>query len=347
MPRNNDPIYRKIQDDIEQRIRSGSFLPGMQIDSEQQLAEHWGCSRHPVRKALLSLSKRGMVQQRPGRGWFVSNKQLRGKGQQQILCMGWSPSAELIKLCADHGCTLTSHRGQQISNRELLADICNDPDIIGFIAVEMHHADKAFIQALQQQGKHIVLIGLAEAAACDIISLDFFQASVDLVNKAVAQGHQHISFSGRHLHQEIRPFKRRLEGYLFACHQHQLPSYTWLLPRELFDGKEIGNWNAQQLIQNPEVTCCLLDSHATAQCIEAFHEIKAIPNEFCVAGYGNGRLSFRQALPVKSFDAIYEPWDDLHQAAVHRILARINGDSSRPSHTLIPCDFIRGETGVF
>lgn len=346
MARNNDPIYKKIFNDLERRISSGSYLPGMQIDSEQQLATAWSCSRHTVRKALLALSKRGLLQQRAGRGWFVASKKIRVQGSGQILCIGWQPTDEQHELCADHGYQLVRHENN-IHRHELLDEACNNDDIVGIVKIEMRHADLDFIRSLREHGKHIVLAGLAEPSICDVVSLDFFRASMDIVELALAKGHKHIAFLGRHLHLDIPPFKRRVEGYLHACQLHGLTPYTWIAPREMYAASNVSEWNVNKLREHPEVSCCLLDSHSTAQCLEAFITYKSIPDELIVAGYGNGRLSFGQSLPVKSFDAIYEAWEDVNHLAVRRMLDRLDGDTSRPNLSLIPCDFIRGETGVF
>lgn len=347
MPRQPDPRYRQIYDDLEQRIGSGSYLPGMKIDSEPQLAAAWSCSRHTVRKALLALAERGLLQQRPGRGWFVSNKKVHVRSGAQILFDGWQPKKHIRELCQDHGYQLSPLNEQLQDRQTLLSEICNDPDILGVVKVDMRGQDQAFIRELQQNKKHVVLIGLAEPSICDVISLDFFRASFDMVTHAINKGHRHIGFFGRHLHEEMPPFKRRVEGYRYACQFYDIPNYEFITPRELYLANDVSKWNAQQLAQNADISCCILDSQATAQCLDAFSQIKSIPEELIVGGYGNGRLHYGQHLPIKSFDAIYEAWDDLHEIAIRRMLDRLDGDKSRPSYTVVPCDFIKGDTGLF
>ena len=347
MPRKADPRYRTIYNDLEQRIGSGSYLPGMQIDSEPTLATRWSCSRHTVRKALLALAERGLLQQRPGRGWFVANKKTRVRSGAKILFDGWKPQKHLQELCQDHGYQLAPLKDHHQDRQTLLADICNDPDIHGIVKVDMRGHDQDFIRELQHNNKQIVLIGLAEPSICDVISLDFFRASFDMVTRAINRGHRHIGFFGRHLHEEMPPFKRRVEGYRFACQHYDIPCYEFITPRNLYLAQDVSSWSAQQLKENNELSCILLDSQATAQCLDAFSSVKSIPDELIVGGYGNGRLQYGQHLPVKAFDAIYEAWDDLHEIALRRMLDRLDGDTSRPSYTLVPCDFIKGDTGLF
>lgn len=347
MARNNNPVYRRIYEDLRKRIGSGSVLPGMALDSESTLARQWQCSRHSVRRALLLLSERGMLQQRAGRGWFVTSK-AGGHGKtRRIVCLGLSPSAALQTLAQDNGYHLQSWNTSGRQRADMYADICHDEHIVAVIATEMQQAPRDFIRELRRQQKHIVLIGLSKAADCDVVSLDFFNASKHIVELAHKQGHQHIAFFGRHLHQDIAPFRRRLDGYQFACQQLGIPACAWVLPREIYTSDATADWYRQRLHQHPQISACLIDANATAQCLQALHSVKSIPQQLAVAGYGNGRLTYKQSLPVQAFDAIYEPWEELHDIAVHRLLARLQGDQSRPSHTLIPCDFIKGDTGLF
>ena len=70
-----DPIYRQIADDLRQRIESGELAPGTQLPTEIELREHYNnASRNTIRDAIRSLSSRGLVVARPGRGTFVTEK---------------------------------------------------------------------------------------------------------------------------------------------------------------------------------------------------------------------------------------------------------------------------------
>lgn len=70
-----EPIYRQIADDLRQRIESGELAPGTQLPTELELREHYNnASRNTIRDAIKSLSARGLVVARPGRGTFVTEK---------------------------------------------------------------------------------------------------------------------------------------------------------------------------------------------------------------------------------------------------------------------------------
>jgi DNA-binding LacI/PurR family transcriptional regulator len=68
-----EPLYRQIQADLETRIRSGELLPGMAVPSERQVSETYGVSSITARRALLELSKQGLIYGHQGIGRFVAD----------------------------------------------------------------------------------------------------------------------------------------------------------------------------------------------------------------------------------------------------------------------------------
>ena len=69
--RNRNPIWRRIQSELEFEIRSGLLGPGDQLASESELSGRFGVHRHTVRTALANLASCGLVRAQQGRGVFV------------------------------------------------------------------------------------------------------------------------------------------------------------------------------------------------------------------------------------------------------------------------------------
>lgn len=65
-------LHRRIYDDIEGRILSGDWAPGVRIPFEHELTETYGCSRMTVNKAISELAARGLVTRRRRAGTFVA-----------------------------------------------------------------------------------------------------------------------------------------------------------------------------------------------------------------------------------------------------------------------------------
>jgi GntR family transcriptional regulator len=67
-----DPIWRRIAEDLRQKIESGELgRDGRALPSELELRDQYEASRNTVRDAVKWLTTRGLVETRPGQGTFV------------------------------------------------------------------------------------------------------------------------------------------------------------------------------------------------------------------------------------------------------------------------------------
>jgi GntR family transcriptional regulator len=69
-----DPMYRRIAEDLREKIESGELGAGGQVPTELELREQYDASRNTVRDAVKWLTTRGLVETRPGQGTFVVEK---------------------------------------------------------------------------------------------------------------------------------------------------------------------------------------------------------------------------------------------------------------------------------
>lgn len=63
--------YQQVAAAIEQAIADGKYLPGHRLASERDLAEELGVSRPTVRRAVIALEMRGLLEARQGSGVYV------------------------------------------------------------------------------------------------------------------------------------------------------------------------------------------------------------------------------------------------------------------------------------
>ncbi len=66
------PLYRQIEADLRERIRTGSLRPGAQVAPEPELMAEYGVSRATVRQALAGLVAEGLLEIRRGLGTYVT-----------------------------------------------------------------------------------------------------------------------------------------------------------------------------------------------------------------------------------------------------------------------------------
>src|SRR5882757_7591011 len=69
-------LWRQVADGIERGIADGSFAAGERLPGEIEIAETYRVNRHTVRRALATLSERGLVRAERGSGTYVEAPRL-------------------------------------------------------------------------------------------------------------------------------------------------------------------------------------------------------------------------------------------------------------------------------
>ncbi|MFX3617361.1 MAG: GntR family transcriptional regulator [Sporolactobacillus sp.] len=67
----NQPMYKKIYDDLAKKLADHVYLPGDQLPTETELCVHYAVSRITIKKALELLSNNGFIDKQRGKGSFV------------------------------------------------------------------------------------------------------------------------------------------------------------------------------------------------------------------------------------------------------------------------------------
>ncbi|MFI5484964.1 GntR family transcriptional regulator [Micromonospora echinaurantiaca] len=66
------PHYRRVADDIEQKIRSGEYSPGQQLPSVTEIGELYNVARSTAYRAVKELHARNLIYGQQGQGVFVA-----------------------------------------------------------------------------------------------------------------------------------------------------------------------------------------------------------------------------------------------------------------------------------
>jgi len=97
-------FWREISRNIEGRIEAKEFRPGNKLPTEQQFSREFMVNRHTVRRALLDLQEKGIVESFQGRGSFVlrASQPLRltqrPRFTEAVTQSGRTPSTRTLKL---------------------------------------------------------------------------------------------------------------------------------------------------------------------------------------------------------------------------------------------------------
>jgi GntR family transcriptional regulator len=82
--------YARIAEDLRGRITSRDIKPGGQLPSELELRDQYKASRNTVLDAIKKLKDEGLVETRPGQGWFA-----RVRIVPFVNPLGWGDSAAI------------------------------------------------------------------------------------------------------------------------------------------------------------------------------------------------------------------------------------------------------------
>jgi GntR family transcriptional regulator len=66
--------YKQIATELGEQIESGKIPPGEQLPTELDLRDQYNVSRNTIRDAIKLLTVGGLVETRPGQGWFAAKR---------------------------------------------------------------------------------------------------------------------------------------------------------------------------------------------------------------------------------------------------------------------------------
>lgn len=87
-PRSDRPVYQQIIDHIKREIALKRLLPGEQLPTVRELAQHLVINPNTIGKAYKYLEQEGILTTRPGAGAFVSQEgsRLSHSAKKRIIC---------------------------------------------------------------------------------------------------------------------------------------------------------------------------------------------------------------------------------------------------------------------
>jgi DNA-binding GntR family transcriptional regulator len=74
VPRELQPPYLRVSDDMRRKVMEADWLPGEQVPSLDQLAAEYQVSRATVQRAVKVLTDEGVLVTRPRWGTFVAER---------------------------------------------------------------------------------------------------------------------------------------------------------------------------------------------------------------------------------------------------------------------------------
>ncbi len=102
------PLYLTAQTEMMSRIASGTWEVGRRLPNEFELAAEFGVSQGTMRRALISLEEKGVLNRKPGRGTLVAaNAPTRTTAQASVTPCLLDADGAHLKLVPFRGRTTT------------------------------------------------------------------------------------------------------------------------------------------------------------------------------------------------------------------------------------------------
>lgn len=212
-------VWRGIADEITRRIVSGELPPGTKIESESEMAERLGVSRHTVHKAIHELQREGLVVRQRRWGTVVAERPRLKKHrigyvvdfttnqfQTQLLS-----HIELALREGDRLLVATSRNDPVLEAQHLRSLLSEVDGLIVYPAEGDENA--ALFKEIQAKGFPVVLIDRAPRGCEDMVVLTDNVLSSELAVKCLSErGCHRIAFFGNSNDRAMSNRERRV-GY--------------------------------------------------------------------------------------------------------------------------------------
>lgn len=349
--------WRKIADELSDRIASGELAPGTRIESEEDMAVRLGVSRHTAHRALHELQREGLVVRQRRWGTVVAHRKASEKKRIAYLADFTSNrfQAEImmhIEHALEDGTRLVVATSKNDPEREAehLASLRDEVDGIICYPAEGDANAQAFLD-MAASGYPLVLVDRAPRGCEDLVVLtDNVQASQHAVADLVARGHQRIAFFGNN-NDRAQSNRERFLGYRAAVEPlgYSTRPYERWIPVDLGGNSE----SMVQAISDAFVAMRALPEPPTgAFCVQDWLAVGLLEAcaahgldvgvDFGVATYNDfGPTFFRQPWRL---DRVAQMIESISVTSVERLRSLMRGEAINRGPVRVPAKFHPAET---
>jgi DNA-binding LacI/PurR family transcriptional regulator len=341
-----NPTWKEIADRLSTDIKQGRWLVGDRIPSEVELATELGVSRQTVHRAMSELHRNGLVSRQRRNGTVVQGSGGRRTGLIALI-MDQStdfPQADLVR-------GIQSVLGEQY--RVSLYDVGDDAERERQALLRaVDEVDGILVYASSQRGTSEILNQtharvpvvcvdrVPDGAHCDGVVSDNYAATRRALDPVVKGTTGPIAFfSGDNEH--VSTVRDRYRAYRDSLGARFDERYERWYPKSLEQNPErlvrmaMDSLVALEREGAPGAIFCLQDIYAVAV-MDAYERLNlSSPLPMLVTYNDWPPIMLRRA---SEMTRIVQPTFEIGRAAAERVLARIDGDRSKPQVQLLTSD---------
>lgn len=355
-----EPVYRRLADDLLRQIRGGKVAGDGFIASEHELVRRYGVSRDTVRRASAHLIEQGFVVRYPGKGLYLRQKYTEHR--QTVLLIAdnlmWEPCVRLSHAAKNFAKTsgwdihISDGHGEQETNIRLLKKLSLDPDGIDGIILMAWHTPTFFELAFEMKKTGIPIV-IIDHHAMELlvpsVAADNYQGGYLAGEHLAKMNHQHVAFVGDINTSTVR---LRLDGFRDALADYGIP-----LPRKQVANFEphdrFSDWGAEvtqaldklfrQGKHHPTAIFCSCD--AVARVLYRFAQAKNIivPDELSIISFDDDPLA--QWLSP-ALTTVRQPFEEMGIRAMELLQKQIEGKGTASESIALPVELIKRKSVI-
>lgn len=345
--------WRKIADELAEKIESGEMPAGTRIESEEGMASRLNIPRHVAHRALDELHRKGLVIRQRRWGTVVADQ--KPADQMRI--------AYLVDVAANRfQSELMGHieHALEPGSRLVVATSRNDPDreaehlmnlrneVDGIICYPADgDANSRTFLDIAKSGFPLVLVDRAPRGCEELVVMtDNVGSSERAVSDLVERGHQRIAFFGSSNDRALS-IRERYVGYRNVVDRldYSVKSYERWIPLLIEENSELmyqtisdGFTVMRSLAEPPTAAFCVQDRLAAILIEVCAAQNVEVGVDFGIATYNDfGPTFFSQPWRL---NRVVQRLDQIGTAAVERLYAQIRRQAIEKGPVRIEADFI-------
>jgi DNA-binding LacI/PurR family transcriptional regulator len=343
------PFYEQTKQWLRKQIADGVFKPARALPPEAQLAGAMGVSPMTMRRALIELTREGLLQRVRGKGTFVRSS-FAPKGRVHRIGVGLvipfsksNPGCAFYQklvyalhiACEDNGVFLALRQAME-PHESFVCSLEADKSLRALIVMDV--GDQKLLRLFQDMSKPVVLLDNVQpqqGPQFDEINCLGEQGMLQAVNSLIELGHRDIGFIQSLQSNAI--MDQRQHGYEKALRLHGIAV------REDFLFKvpvcHDGGYRCMQAIMAskniPTAIACVSDDVAVGVMTAALEAGLKLPRDLSVVGFGDLGEFTSPALST-----VRIPLELLGNATMQAVRERLLHPTLPLKRTLFQADFL-------
>jgi DNA-binding LacI/PurR family transcriptional regulator len=342
------PLYEQIKEGLREQIQQGLYKAGAAIPDERALAAELGISRMTVRRAIVELSREGLLERVSGRGTFVRDSiapRRHTKTGAVAVVSAQDPLRPAPQYyyrmlqgiaCGSEEISLPLAFRQVAEPLDgFIADLRQDRNLKGIIAIWLDEATLRLLSKLSIPVVALESIQSRELPLFDEVTHDGRDGVFSAVSHLIALGHRRIALMRSDGENSITG--RRRIGYEQAFTAAGIEVRPELIHRVSFCS-DLAYAAAKNILSGPDCPTafvCTGDCLAIGVMTAALERGMRLPGDLSVVGFGD-----ESVFTSPQLSTVRVPLEQLGLSAI-RMLAQRMKDSARPlQHLVMPTEWI-------